>query len=188
MRLTNALKMHAAAMDGTAPQAKWGIVQTVDAASMTAKVLLQPEGVPTDWLPILSSFVGGGWGLVHVPASGTQVLCLPDAGDHDNYVIIGATWSTANRPPASAQGEFWLVHSTGSKVALTNDGKAMIVDQAGTSLTFTNDGKVVLNGDLHVTGEVIRGFGSGDQVTLGQHTHRENGTGGGTTNPPNAGT
>lgn len=32
---------------------------------------------------------------------------------------------------------------------------------------------VEITGDLHVSGEIIRGFGTGDQVTLGQHTHAQ---------------
>jgi hypothetical protein len=37
-------------------------------------------------------------------------------------------------------------------------------------------------GDLHCTGEIIRGFGGADQVTLGQHHHPANGA------PPTPGT
>lgn len=145
MRFINAMKMHAASMDAGAPAARWGTVTGVDTASMTVKVMLQPEGVQTDWLPLASSMVGGGWGLVHAPATGTQVLCLPDAGDHTSYVVIGGTWSAGSLPPANVkQGEFWLVHSSGSKVALTNDGKVTISDASGSSLAFGNDGTATL--------------------------------------------
>jgi phage baseplate assembly protein V len=188
MRLLNSIKMHASSMDQSQPVARWGVVQSVDAASMTAKVMLQPEGVLTDWLPIASSMVGSGWGLVHAPAAGTQVVCLPDGGDHESYVIIGATWSTAARAPASAEGEFWLVHSTGSKIALTNDGHVTVTDAGGCSLAFTNNGTATLAGTLHVTGNIVAGYGGGDQVGLQSHIHAEHGTGGGTTSPATAGT
>jgi phage baseplate assembly protein V len=152
-RLLNALKTHAASMDAAAPVGRWGVVNGANGA--TVKVLLQPENVQTDWLPLASSMVGGGWGLVHMPPNGTQVFCMPDAGDHDSYVVIGATWSTANQPPAGvAQGEFWLVHSTGSSIKLTNDGKVTITDHSGTSLAFTNNGIVTLTGIFAVTGSI----------------------------------
>ena len=51
---------------------------------------------------------------------------------------------------------------------------------------------VEMTGDLHVTGEIVRGFGTGDQVTLGHHTHTQGGDSHGDseapTNPPTPGT
>src|SRR4051812_44952521 len=104
-RLLNAIKFHTASQDASAPVGRWGVVTGANGA--TVKVTLQPEGVQTDWLPLLSSMVGGGWGLVHIPPNGTPVFCIPDAGDHNNYVVAGATWSAASAPPGAAQGEAW---------------------------------------------------------------------------------
>jgi phage baseplate assembly protein V len=144
-RLLNAHKMHAAAMDSASPVGRWGIVISANPATMTVKVTLQPEGVTTDWLPLLSSAVGGGWGLIHVPPVGTQVFCMPDAGDGQSYIVVGATWSAASAPPAGYnQGEIWLVHSSGSSIKLTNDGKLTIADARGSSLALTNDGTATL--------------------------------------------
>lgn len=158
-------------MDRTAAAGRWGVVTGVDVSAPAVKVLLQPEGVQTDWLPILSHMVGNGWGMVHVPATGTPVFCIPDAADPNNYVVAGATWSTARTPPTSAQGEIVLVHSSGARVALTNDGQLSMQDQSGASLTFSNDGKVTLHADLHVTGAIVAGYGGADQITLQNHTH-----------------
>jgi phage baseplate assembly protein V len=151
MRLLNAIKQHAGSMDVGAPVPRWGTVISANPATMTAKVSLQPEGVTTDWLPILSSSVGGGWGLVHVPPVGTPVLCLPDTGDHESYVILGATWSTQATPPSTAQGEIWLVHSTGSKIALTNDGMVTIADPSGSSVVLSNSGGITVTANANIT-------------------------------------
>ena len=99
MRPLNALRQHAASMDASAPAGRWGLVTSADAGDITVKVSLQPESVQTDWLPLASSMVGGGWGMVHVPPVGTPIFCLPDAGDDNSYVVLGATWSAANCPP-----------------------------------------------------------------------------------------
>ena len=145
-RFLNALKTHAASMDASAPVGRWGVVTGANGTQV--KVTLQPEGVQTDWLPLLSSVVGGGWGLVHVPPNGTPVFCIPDAGDHESYVVVGATWSTANQPPAAPQGEVWLVHSTGSAIKLTNDGQLTLADASGASMAMTNNGTITLTAPI----------------------------------------
>lgn len=177
MRLLNTIKTQAAAMDNTAPVGRWGLVTGANAADMTVKVALQPEGVTTDWLPLASSMVGGGWGMLHMPAIGTPVFCLPDAGDDNSYVVMGATWSAANRPPAGhSQGEWWLVHSTGASIKLGNDGRATITDAFGTSLAFQNNGTALLTGNLMVTGDVTdqngaHGSFAAFRTAYGAHQH-----------------
>ena len=184
-RLLNAMKMHMASMDASAPVGRWGIVTSANGA--TVKVRLQPEDVQTDWLPVLSNMVGGGWGMIHVPAVGTQVFCIPDAGDADNYVVAGATWNTSNPPPAAASGETWLVHSSGSAIKLTNDGKVSVSDGGGCSLVFNNDGTATFTGNLRVTGSITGGYGSGDAVSLQTHQHGTGSPAAGTS-APTAGT
>jgi phage baseplate assembly protein V len=151
-RLLNSLKFHSSSQDQSSPVGRWGIVTGSNGA--TVKVRLQPEDVQTDWLPLLSSTVGGGWGMVHIPPNGTQVFCIPDCGDTNNYVVVGATWSVKTPVPAAAQGEIWLVHSTGSAIKLTNDGHVSIADAGGCSLAFTNNGTATLTGSLLVTGDI----------------------------------
>ena len=62
-QLLNALKAQSAAQDATAGQPRFGVVSSVDPATGTARVQLQPEGVLTGWLPVLSPWVGAGWGI-----------------------------------------------------------------------------------------------------------------------------
>ncbi len=71
--------------------------------------------------------------------------------------------------------------------------------ESGAQLYFKSDatiqivaGTVNITGNLQVTGEVYRGYGTGDQVSLGGHKHTQpNDTHGDTeqpTNEPTAGT
>ena len=61
-RFLNTLKAHAAALDRAQGQSRFAIVSSVDPSAYAARVLLQPEAVLSGWLPILSPWVGSGWG------------------------------------------------------------------------------------------------------------------------------
>ena len=134
--LLNALKAQSANQDQAGGAPRFGLVTSVDPASATARVTLQPEGVLSGWLPIVTPWVGSGWGLVCPPAPGSQVLVLPQEGDAEHGLIVGSTWSTQSSAPAAPVGEFWLVHQSGSFFKLQNDGTIQI------------------QGDLHVAGDV----------------------------------
>lgn len=67
---------------------------------------------------------------------------------------------------------------SGNRIAFGSTG--IVIDPAG--------GPVQINGNLQVTGSVIAGQGTGDQVGLQTHTHGGVTTGAGSTAAPNAGT
>ena len=133
-RFFNALKGQAGALDQSVGQPRFGLVTSVDPGSATARVQLQPEGILTGWLPLLSAWVGAGWGMTCPPSPGDQVLVLPQEGDAEHGIIVGAAFSDVQRPPPAPAGELWLTH------------------QSGSFLKLTNDGTVQIQGDLHVNG------------------------------------
>lgn len=206
-RLVNALAMRSAAMDAQTGQHRWGTVQSVDPVRYVAKVLLQPESVLTGWLPILSPWVGSGFGAVSPPVQGQQVGVIADNGDHEHGIIIGGTWSqssAAPQPPSTPgganaavkPGEWAAFAQNGNYVRLSADGSVLFVNQQGMSVLMSADGIAIngggkpvhiTNGDLHVDGAVIAGFGTGDQVNLQTHRHGV-GTPSAGTIPPTAGT
>jgi len=57
-RFLNAIKAHTGAQDAAAGQPRFGVVTSVDPAAGTARVQLQPDGVLTGWLPVLSPWAG----------------------------------------------------------------------------------------------------------------------------------
>ena len=154
-RFLNALKAHAAALDHQQGQPRFATVASVDTARYAARVSLQPEGVLTGWLPILTPWVGAGWGIVCPPNPGDQVLVLAQEGDGEHGVIAGGSFSDQARPPAAPSGELWLVH------------------QSGSFLKLVSDGTVQINGDLHVAGNVYDSHGSLAQLRAhyDEHTH-----------------
>ncbi|MCW8307737.1 phage baseplate assembly protein V [Acidiphilium sp. PA] len=139
----NAVKARAAALDGMSGQARFGIVASFDASAYAARVMLQPENALSGWLPVLSSWIGAGWGMAAPLSPGDQVMVLGQEGDAEQAVVIGRVWSDTEPPPGAPVGEFWLVHQTGSFIKLKNDGTIAL--QAST---------VSIQGDLMVSGEI----------------------------------
>ena len=154
-RLSNAIKSHASSLDQSTGQIKFGTVTSVNSQNATARVLIQPDGVLSGWLPMLSQWVGSGWGMVCPPDPGDQVLLVPQEGDVEQGIIIGRTFSNKQKPPEVPGGEFWLVH------------------QSGSFLKLCNDGTIRVNGDLHVEGDVYDQHGplSGLRTHYNSHTH-----------------
>ena len=166
-RLSNAIRAHSASLDYGAGYNKLGIVSSVNPTVALARVMLQPDNVLTGWLPIISPWVGNGWGMVSLPQPGDQVFIAPLEGDVEQGIIVGSCYSKVQLPPAAAVGEFWLVHKSGSYLKLTNDGA------------------VHIGGDLRVAGNVYDQQGSLSHLrnSYNAHTHpAPNGTTG-TANP-----
>lgn len=162
----NALRGQSGAQDQGLGQARFGVMTSVDSGAGTARVKLQPEGVVTGWLPVLSPWVGAGWGVSCPPTPGDQVLVLPQEGDAEHGLIIARAWSKGSSAPATPVGELWLTHKSGSFVRLVNDGTVRV------------------KGDLHVDGDVHDRHGSLAQLRghYNEHTHAD--PQGGTTEQP----
>ena len=163
-RIFNALKGQAASLDQMQGQPRFAVVTNVDPAKYTARVLLQPEGVLTGWLPILSQWVGAGWGLVAPPVPGEQVLVLAQEGDAEHGVIVGRAFSDAAPAPgggAAVPGELWLVHRGGAYLKLRNDGSI-----EGNAAVWH------LVGDVHVQGDIYDFHGKLDDLRQHYNAHR----------------
>src|SRR3984957_6089650 len=101
-------------------QARMGTVTSSNSQTATAKVLLQPEGVLTGWLPVLTQWAGSGWGMACPPSPGDQVLIIPQEGDAQHGLIVGRLYSNSVRPPAAGPGEITLTHQSGCSIRLLN--------------------------------------------------------------------
>ncbi len=153
--LPNIIKSHASSLDQSTGQVKFGTVTSVNTANATARVTIQPEGVLSGWVPILSPWIGNGWGMVCPPTPGDQVLLVPQEGDVEQGIIVGRVFSSTQPPPSAPCGEFWLLHKSGSFLKLCNDGM------------------IHISGDLHVAGDVYDQHGplSGLRAHYNAHTH-----------------
>jgi len=153
-RILNLIKQHAGALDQSGGQPRFGTITSVNPAMATARVTLQPEGVLTGWLPVLSPWTGSGWGMCCPPSPGDQVLVVAQEGDAEHGIIVGSAYSNTHIPPKTPVGELWLVHSSGSFIKLQNDGTVRI------------------QGDLHVAGDVYDQTGSLARLRNHYNSHR----------------
>jgi len=153
-RLANVVKSYASALDNGIGRPRFALVTSVDAASATARVALQPEGVLSGWLPILAPSTGAGWGLWCPPSPGDQVLVLAQEGDADQGVIVGRAFSLSDPPPAAAPGELWLVHASGSTLRLLNSGTIEMIGPVEIIGSVQITGSVTVQGSVIVTGDV----------------------------------
>lgn len=108
-----------------------------------------------DSVPILQQF-----GFASVPPSGSDVAVMFIGGDRSNGAGV-ATNHQGSRFRGKASGESVLFNAFGMSVLMSAGG--IVINTGGVPM--------VVEGNLHVTGEVIRGFGGPDQVTLGLHNH-----------------
>jgi type VI secretion system (T6SS) baseplate-like injector VgrG len=113
-RLLNVIKQHAGGLDQGGGQPRFGVVTSVNPTAATARVTLQPEGLLSGWLPVLSPWTGAGWGMCCPPSPGDQVLVLAQEGDAEHGMIVGRAFSNTQATPATPVGELWLVHGSGS--------------------------------------------------------------------------
>ncbi|SDX12425.1 hypothetical protein SAMN05518669_103345 [Variovorax sp. YR634] len=128
-----------------------GIVDSYDPATYSVKVLLQPANVPTGWIPILSPYVGNGWGLQVGPEIGDAVVLQAQEGGGDAAIVIGSMFNDIERPMLVPSGEMWIRHKSGSFLKFKNSGDVELntdhdlIATVGNDLSVTVDGKATVN-------------------------------------------
>ncbi len=163
----NMVKAKAGALDGMAGTARFALVSSFDPSAYAAKVLIQPENVLSGWLPIISAWVGLGWGFAAPLTPGDQVLVIAQEGDAEQGVIIGCVWSAVDQPMPAPSGEMWMRHQSGSFLKLHNDG------------TIALQAPVVnITGDLVVSGNISDLNGAHNtlnalRAAYDEHTHSD---------------
>ena len=168
-RLLNALKARAVSLDLGQAQPRFGLVTSVDPTTAAVRVSLQPEGVLSGWLPVLSPWIGAGWGMSCPPAPGDQVLILAQEGEAEHGLVVGRAFSLSQPPPAAPSGEFWLVHRSGTSLKLQNDGTVHI--NGPVAIT----GSVTVSGDVRASGNIYDTYNSLADLRshYNSHTHTD---------------
>jgi phage baseplate assembly protein V len=174
-QLLNTMRQQADMAGGARAMVRIGIVSGYDPGSYCAKVQLMPEGDETGWLPIVSPWIGNGWGLFAPPSIGDAVEVQFQEDDIEAGFVCQRFFNDSDRPLSVPSGEFWLVHKSGSFLKFHNDGTVEL-NAAGT-LTSTapqwnHTGPVHITGDVTVTGnETVT-----QNITAGQDIYDRNGT------------
>lgn len=186
-RLINAIKGHSGGLDLGQGQPRFGTITSFDPNSYAARVMMQPEGVLSNWLPVLAAWVGNGWGIACPPSVGDQVMVIAQEGHAEQGVIIGCAYSEQMRPPQIANapvpsGEAVLFHTSGAYLRFANDGGFILSAAAGNQVTVT--------GDLIVTGNISDQSGSHGTIAdlraaYDEHVHNDVASGSAKTSAPN---
>ena len=180
---------------------QFGVVSAVDEAGHNLRVTIPAlEDMETDWLPMTTPAAGGNQ-FYSLPDEGEQVVCLLDARG-ENGCVIGAIYSTADKPPASSKDKWVrrfkngtiIEHDRKSGDVLVKTGGVVTIDaDAVVKKTLTVEGLFTytagmsgkggsgaaakIDGAIEATGDI-----KSKGISLPDHTHT--GDSGGTTSTP----
>jgi len=206
--IQNIMRREAARQGSQQSFSRMATVSAYDPSHYAVKVLIQPEGFETGYIPIGTTWCGNGWGDFYGPTPGDVVdVHFQEGGKLAAYVSLRFFGNLAQPLPVPS-GERWTVHKSGSLMKFHNDGSVELTTAGDLNATvggqanLTVTGKVVasaaefdLTGDLKVTGTI---FATGDITDLNgvsgtvghirtvydSHTHGDVQNGGGTTSTP----
>lgn len=88
-----------------------GLVTSYDSKNYLAKVMFQPEGQESGWLPIETGHIGMGYGIAvglypgDGKQTGDQVICRYQEGDFECGKIVQRVHSDQDKPPEVKSGE-----------------------------------------------------------------------------------
>lgn len=129
--LLNAMRLQAEMAAGGKVSTRLGLLTNYVPKDHAARVRLMPEDVMTGYLPIASQWAGNGWGMFAAPKAGDVVMVLFQEDDINAGIITQRLFTNNQRPLEVPEGEFWLVHQTGSMLKFHNDGTVELTS-AGT--------------------------------------------------------
>ncbi|UOO82761.1 phage baseplate assembly protein V [Uruburuella testudinis] len=119
---------------------QFGMVSAVDEAGHNLRVRIPAlEDMETDWLPMITPAAGGNQ-FYSLPDEGEQVICLLDARG-ENGCVIGAIYSTADKPPASSKDKW---------VRRFKNGTVIEHDRSSGNVLVKTDGVVTIDADTVV--------------------------------------
>src|SRR5580698_3843283 len=105
-KILNAMRREAQREASTRAKPRRGTVSAYDPNAYAAKVMIQPEGFETGFLPIGSSWVGNLWGMFCPPSPGDEVdVHFQEDGKNAAYISLRFFGGKA-RPLAVPSGEF----------------------------------------------------------------------------------
>lgn len=129
--------------------------------AVQARTVMQTTGLDNETFNGIELLLPPGYSAR--PAAGADVLHLQVLGSRDHVVAIGGDSTGGDAITDLAAGEFGLRHAaSGAQIVMRSTGVVEITAAI-----------VTMSGDLRVAGEVYRGYGGADQVSLGGHKHKQ---------------
>lgn len=128
------------------------VVASIDPVNFlcTAKLLFDadrnPDGTYTNTivgpLRICAPYAGAGFGLPIMPQVGDEVLVVYHGGKLNDGYVVGRLFGPDDLPPAFNNGEFKMVHASGSSLLYDVAGNVTIAVKNGPTIQFLATGEV----------------------------------------------
>lgn len=127
-----------------------GLVTSWDPNKHLAKVMFQPEGHETGWIPVHTMAAGNGSGhMTGLTAgdgktTGDQVEVNYQEGDFETGAIVARLHSSVDMPPVVKSGEqlFATPGQIGSSIKLADDGSVTHTDKSGSVVKQDGTGQI----------------------------------------------
>lgn len=149
----------------TRAQTREATVSSYDPATGAVKVLYQPEGVQSGWLPLGAMGVGNGIGMLFAPNIGDQVSVHPIDGSHGTAVVGPRLFSDKARPPGVPAGEFWVVQQAGSFLKMQTSGVVTLSAAGGAVAVLDGASVTITASDVSTSGNLRAGSGASGSFT-----------------------
>ena len=105
---------------------RYGLVTAYDPDTYAVKVMLQPEEIETEWIPISAEHIGNGFGMVYGPEINDQVKIGFQEDDPSSPIVVGRVHSDDDKPPKAEAGEMVMRRKDGSQVKMDKNGTVRI--------------------------------------------------------------
>lgn len=125
-----------------------------------ARAMLQVAGLAGEVLQDVELLLP--YGYTAVPAGQTADLLLFQVNGHRDHKVALCADDPACRIAGLQPGEFGLQDNQGQQIVFKRTG-----------IVITTSMGVTINGNLHVTGAVVGGYGGSQQVGLTTHIHNQ---------------
>lgn len=151
-KLFNVMRMQAGIAMNNIANMRVGTVSSYDPNTYSVKVLMQPEGTESEWLPILTPMAGNGWGIYTPPQIGDCAIIGFQEGDQESGFAIGFFYNDVDRPKAVNSGEVYIINKSGTFISLKGNGD-LEINCSTRNITATCQ-NFNINGKLNVTGDI----------------------------------
>jgi phage baseplate assembly protein gpV len=141
--------------------ASTGYVTSFDRASGAAKVMLEPSGIETGWLPIPTIYVGSGFGFIGDIDDQTECTVVFEGGNPNSGKIVCFHFQD-DVPPTIGAGEAIFFHKSGSIMKFNANGSIAVTAAGG----FDVNANMTVAGTITASGDVI-----GAGISLDSHVH-----------------
>ena len=136
---------------------KIGFVSSYNPQTYCVRVRLEPESkaneqfgqgaIETNWLPILRTYGGNGWGMIAPPLADPNppygdmaIVVWPDGGH--GIAIVGFYNDVERAFVGPVAGEWWLTHKDGAFIKVLNDGAMLMQGKNGNVVEMRANGDV----------------------------------------------